>query len=73
MLADPVGLNITTLSSDGRMDFGIVANYAAVPDAGEIAAHCVAAFETLKRQLPKAPRSAAKRRPASRRRRPVSP
>jgi len=67
MLADPVGLNVTTLSGDGRMDFGIVANYAAVPDAAEIAAHCVAAFESLRRQRPKAARGAARKRPARRR------
>lgn len=49
MLADPVGLNVTMLSVDGRMDFGLVANRPAVPDPGLLAEHCVAAFATLKK------------------------
>ena len=33
MIADPAGLNFTMLSHDGRMDVGIIANRAALPDA----------------------------------------
>jgi WS/DGAT/MGAT family acyltransferase len=49
MVADPTGLNITSLSSAGRMDFGILADRAAVPDPDEIARHCKAAFARLQR------------------------
>ncbi len=71
MLADPVGLNVSTLSGDGRMDFGIVANRAAVPDADEIAGHCSAAFQTLLRETRRSARPAARsrRRPDTKRRR----
>ena len=71
MLADPVGLNVSTLSGDGRMDFGIVANRAAVPDADEIAGHCSAAFQTLLRETRRGARPAAgsRRRPATKSRR----
>jgi diacylglycerol O-acyltransferase / wax synthase len=48
MLADPAGLNVTTVSVNDRMDFGIVANAAAVADAGEIARACETAFEELR-------------------------
>ena len=49
MLADPVGLNVTVLSLDGHMDFGILANAAVLADAFELAAACQAAFATLAR------------------------
>jgi diacylglycerol O-acyltransferase len=49
MVADPTGLNITSLSSDGRMDFGILADRAMVPDPDEIVRHCTAAFAQLQR------------------------
>lgn len=49
MIADPVGLNVSAVSLGDRMDFGIVANRAAVPDASEIAQHCVAAWSLLRR------------------------
>ena len=49
MLADPVGLNVTVLSLDGHMDFGILANAAVLADAFELAAACQAAFATLER------------------------
>jgi WS/DGAT/MGAT family acyltransferase len=49
MLADPAGLNVTTVSVNERMDFGIVANAAAVADAGVIARACEEAFEELRR------------------------
>ncbi len=60
MLADPAGLNVTTVSVNDRMDFGIVAN-AAVADAGEIARACETAFEELRRAS-RRPRRAAGRR-----------
>jgi WS/DGAT/MGAT family acyltransferase len=47
MLGDPVGLNVTMLSVGDRMDFGIVANRAAIPDPERLAEHCSAAFATL--------------------------
>lgn len=49
MVADPTGLNVTSLSSDGRMDFGILADRAMVPDPDEIARHCAEAFARLQR------------------------
>jgi len=61
MLADPVGLNVTLLSVDGRMDFGIVANAAVLADAFELADSCQAAFARLRR----AARGAAARRRAA--------
>ena len=48
MLADPAGLNVTTMSLNDRMDFGIIANAAAVADAAEIARASEAAFEELR-------------------------
>jgi hypothetical protein len=61
MLADPAGLNVTTVSVDDRMDFGIVANAAAVGDAGEISRACEAAFEDLRRASRRSRRSAGRR------------
>jgi hypothetical protein len=65
MLADPTGLNVTLLSMDGRMDFGLIAEATAVPDAGELAASCLATFRTLSRS-----RAPARARPRGRRVRP---
>jgi len=65
MLADPAGLNVTTVSVNGRMDFGIVANAAAVADATEIARFCEAAFEEL-RLAPRRPRRTARPRKSTR-------
>ena len=79
MLADPTGLNVTMLSANGNMDFGIVAN-AAVADAAEIARACEAAFQELRRRVkPARPadqdlsfRKAPARRPSRTRRMPPS-
>ena len=49
MIADPVGLNVSAVSVGERMDVGIVANRAAVPDAAEIARHCVATWSLLRK------------------------
>jgi hypothetical protein len=49
MIADPVGLNVSAVSLGGRMDIGIVANRAAVPDAAEIARHCLATWTLLRK------------------------
>lgn len=71
MLADPTGLNVTLLSMDGRMDFGIIAEATAVPDAGELASACLATFRTLSRsRAPTHRRPRAGRRPQRRRVRP---
>jgi diacylglycerol O-acyltransferase len=47
MIAEPLGLNVTTLSCDGHMDFGLLANRAAVPDPDAIARGCGEAFDRL--------------------------
>ena len=52
MVADPAGLNFTMLSHDGRMDVGIIANRAALPDAEPLVAHCLAAWQRLRRARP---------------------
>ena len=57
MVADPTGLNIIAVSLGGRMDFGVVANRAAVPDAGEIARHCLAAWQLLRKAAVSATRA----------------
>mgnify|MGYP001828122486 CR=1 FL=1 len=49
MIADPVGLNVTMMSVDGKMDFGIVANRVAVPDPDRLAQHCLSAFARLEK------------------------
>lgn len=61
MLAEPAGLNVTTVSVNDRMDFGIVANESAVADAGAIARACEAAFEQLRRWALRAPRTGTRR------------
>jgi WS/DGAT/MGAT family acyltransferase len=57
MVADPTGLNVSAISLGGRMDFGIVANRAAVPDAGEIARRCLAAWQLLRKAAVSAARA----------------
>jgi WS/DGAT/MGAT family acyltransferase len=52
MVADPAGLNFTMLSHDGHMDVGIIANRAALPDAGPLVGHCLAAWQRLRRARP---------------------
>jgi len=52
MVADSAGLNFTMLSHDGRMDVGIIANRAALPDAEPLVAHCLAAWQRLRRARP---------------------
>ena len=49
MLADPTGLNVTVLSVDGRMDFGIVANAGVLADPFKLTRECEAAFLQLER------------------------
>ena len=66
MVADPTGLNVTVLSVDGHMDFGIVANAAVLKDAFELAHACEAAFLQLSRATRRTgPRTDRKRRRAS--------
>jgi WS/DGAT/MGAT family acyltransferase len=52
MIADPAGLNFTMLSHDGHMDVGIIANRAALPDAGPLVEHCLAAWRRLRSSRP---------------------
>jgi WS/DGAT/MGAT family acyltransferase len=52
MIADPAGLNFTMLSHDGHMDVGIIANRAALPDAGPLVEHCLAAWRRLRSARP---------------------
>jgi len=60
MIADPTGLNVTVVSVDGRMDFGIIANAAVLADAFELARECQSAFTRLLRAARRAsPDSAA--------------
>lgn len=65
MLADPVGLNFTCFSHDGRMDVGIVTSRAAVEDAAELAQHCLAAWRSLRRA--RTPQDLTLRKPPARR------
>jgi WS/DGAT/MGAT family acyltransferase len=71
MLADPCGLNVTVVSVDDHMDFGIVANASVVSDAFEIARECEAAFARLVRATQRSAPAPAARRTARRKR--VSP
>jgi diacylglycerol O-acyltransferase / wax synthase len=66
MIADPAGLNFTMLSHDGRMDVGIIANRAALPDAGPLVEHCLAAWQRLRRA--KSTQALTLRKPPARRR-----
>ncbi len=78
MLADPVGLNFTCLSHDGRLDVGVIASRAAVPDAAPLVRHCLAAWRRLRaarppqalttgRSAPERKRSRTRRMPATQR------
>jgi len=71
MVADPTGLNVTVLSVDGHMDFGIVANAAVLKDAFELAQACEAAFLQLSRATRRA--TATRPAPAGRKARPKRP
>jgi WS/DGAT/MGAT family acyltransferase len=64
MVADPAGLNFTSFSHDGRMDVGIIASRAAVPDAESLARHCLAAWQQLRRARP--PQDLTLRKPPAR-------
>jgi WS/DGAT/MGAT family acyltransferase len=72
MLADPAGLNVTLLSVNDHVDFGVVANAAVVDDAGALARACEAAFDQLRRAAKRPSASGARRRTA-RTHQPVSP
>ena len=72
MLADPCGLNVTVVSVDGHMDFGIVANAAVCADAFELSRACEAAFARLARAVKLRPPPAPSQPRAARRKR-VSP
>jgi WS/DGAT/MGAT family acyltransferase len=75
MIADPTGLNVSVVSLGGRMDFGIVADRNAVPDASEIARHCLGAWELLRKAADRQVLSLRKpplRKPSRRRRMPLS-
>jgi WS/DGAT/MGAT family acyltransferase len=61
MLAIAVGLNITLLSYDGRVIFGITANGAALPDVEPLARHALDAFEELEQATAKAKGRGARR------------
>lgn len=66
MIADPTGLNVTVVSLDGHMDFGIVANAAVVADAFALARACQASFAQLARAAQRT--SPARRKPRAPRR-----
>ncbi len=66
MLADPTGLNFTTLSHDGRMDVGVIASRDAVPDIQPLVRHCLAAWQRLRRADP--PQDLTLRKPPPRKR-----
>ena len=66
MIADPVALNFTSLSHDGRLDVGVIASRAAVPDAGPLVAHCLAAWQGLRSARP--PQDLTGRMPPARKR-----
>jgi len=65
MLAGPVGLNVTVVSVEDRMDFGIVANAAVLADAFELAQSCEAAFAQMARAVTR--KSGRRKRTAQRR------
>jgi WS/DGAT/MGAT family acyltransferase len=60
MLADPTGLNVTVLSVDGRMDFGIVAHAGVLADGFKLARECEAAFLQLVRAARRTPPAEAR-------------
>jgi len=49
MIGGGIGLNVTFVSYDGRLDFGLVANQAAIPDAERLARECRRALADLTR------------------------
>jgi diacylglycerol O-acyltransferase / wax synthase len=49
MIGGGIGLNVTFVSYDGRLDFGLVANQAAIPDAERLARECRRALGDLTR------------------------
>jgi WS/DGAT/MGAT family acyltransferase len=49
MIGGGIGLNVTFVSYDGRLDFGLVASRSAIPDIERLARALVQAFEELKR------------------------
>jgi WS/DGAT/MGAT family acyltransferase len=57
MIGGGIGLNVTFVSYDGRLDFGLVANRAAIPDIERLAQECTRGFRELQR-------AASRRRPA---------
>jgi len=71
MVADPAGLNVTVVSLDDHMDFGIVANAAVIADAFELSRACQASFAQLARAVQRTPAAKSKpRRPRDSRLRP---
>jgi WS/DGAT/MGAT family acyltransferase len=62
MVADPAGLNVTVVSLDDHMDFGIVANAAVVADAFELSRACQASFAQLARAVQRTPAAKSKSR-----------
>lgn len=69
MIGGGIGLNATFVSYDGRLDFGLVANRAAIPDIAQLARACRTAFESLKRSAGrKGRRRTARPRRSARRR-----
>jgi diacylglycerol O-acyltransferase / wax synthase len=49
MIGGGIGLNVTFVSYDGRLDFGLVANRNAIPDTEKLARECQRAFAALLR------------------------
>lgn len=49
MIGGGIGLNVTFVSYDGRLDFGLVANRSAIPDTERLARECQRAFAGLLR------------------------
>jgi hypothetical protein len=62
MVADPAGLNVTVVSLDDHMDFGIVANAAVVADPFELSRACQASFAQLARAVQRTPVAKSKSR-----------
>jgi WS/DGAT/MGAT family acyltransferase len=60
MIADPAGLNVTVVSLDDHMDFGIVANAAVVADAFEFSRACQSSFAQMVRAVKRTPAAKAK-------------
>ena len=62
-LAASIGLNATLTSYHDRMDFGFVANAAAIDDLPELAGHTLQAYTELKKAAGKQPAVPKRRRP----------